>query len=335
MRCSSGFVLLCAAVAFGCQSPSAVSDPFVRSRVPPPATGNLSAAPPATYGAVVAPPGAAMSTAPMAPITPPSMPPPTAGVPAAPQYSAPAVPTYQAPPPPARSPTAPAGSPPYAPPGGSWAPTSSTLGPPINSVNDRNAMQQEVRPLAESARAGTLAAAAGDGAGEGATPGQMSVEPVNKINDSAMSPPLRGANDAAIQPVSYNAPPGAPPRVVRGAYTTTNGAASGQTTATRPITSGAGPADRGATYGYDANYAWLQGQLEYTQATRQWKLRYIPLDGMTDKYGGSVVLAPSPALNGMKAGAFVSVKGQIAANPAGQGSYAPLYQVTSVDRLSD
>ena len=105
----------------------------------------------------------------------------------------------------------------------------------------------------------------------------------------------------------------------------------------RPGTSAAarGPADHGATYGFDSNYAWLQGQLEYSDATKQWKLRYVPINGPTDRYGGSVVLAATPALAGYKAGDFVSVKGQVANGSPAQGSFAPLYQVSAVDRLSD
>ncbi|MDZ7617026.1 MAG: hypothetical protein U1E05_08480, partial [Patescibacteria group bacterium] len=42
-------------------------------------------------------------------------------------------------------------------------------------------------------------------------------------------------------------------------------------------------------YGFDPSYAWLRGRLEYSQVDRRWKLRYIPVDGNTDQYGGSVV----------------------------------------------
>jgi hypothetical protein len=203
-------------------------------------------------------------------------------------------------------------------------------------------MQQEVRPLAESARAGLLADAAGDGANDnGAAPGRMGIEPLNKMKDSA-TPTLGGVR--TIEPVSYAAPPGAPPRAVRGTYASAGkpgsvprggDAAAASPAAARPVASGSGPADRGATYGYDGNYAWLQGQLEYSQATKQWKLRYIPIDGPTDQYGGSVVLSGTPALNGSRAGDYVSVKGQLDSGRTSQGSYAPLYRVTSVDRLSD
>ena len=96
-----------------------------------------------------------------------------------------------------------------------------------------------------------------------------------------------------------------PPRIIQGAYAAVdspNGTA--RPASASAVVSGKGPSDRGATYGYDANYAWLQGQLEYSDATKQWKLRYVPVSGPTDKYGGSVVLAPSPALAGLQGRRF-------------------------------
>jgi hypothetical protein len=359
MRGSLGLLLFFAVAAVGCQSPSAMSDPFVRARVPAPATGQLGPVPNGTYGTISAPPPPAGQYAPpggnfsygggpLAPVTPPPSAPPPANFPGAAPYGSPAAPTYQSPPPPAALPAAPsANGPPYTPPGGGWAPTSSSGGPATSSIYDRAAMQREIRPLAESARAGLLADAAGDGANDnGAAPGQIVIEPLNRIKETPMASPLRGARDTrAIEPVSYTAPQGAPPRTIRGPYASagkpgsapraTTPAAAGQAAATTPLTSGSGPADRGATYGYDGNYAWLQGQLEYSQAAKQWKLRYIPIDGPTDQYGGSVVLAGTPALNGSRAGDFVSVKGQLDSGRTSQGSFAPQYRVTNVDRLSD
>jgi hypothetical protein len=202
-------------------------------------------------------------------------------------------------------------------------------------------MQREVRPLADSTPPGHFAHAATGGASDSG-PDQQTLAPPQDLSDTPMSGPLSNPRD--IEPVSYAQPAGAPPRVVRGAYASTTQLNRARSTApaqlppdsrTRPITSGSGPADHGATYGYDAGYAWLQGQLEYSQATKQWKLRYVPIDGPTDRYGGSVVLAPTQALDGHKPGDFVSIKGQLTGSRTSQGTFSPLYQVTSVERLSD
>ena len=68
-----------------------------------------------------------------------------------------------------------------------------------------------------------------------------------------------------------------------------------------------------ADYAFAPDYAWLRGRLEYSQSLAQWKLRYIPIDGKTDQFGGSVVLPNSPALEAFKPGDRVAVRGSLAA----------------------
>ncbi len=85
-------------------------------------------------------------------------------------------------------------------------------------------------------------------------------------------------------------------------------------------------------YGFDPSYAWLRGRLEYSQVDRQWKLRYIPVDGNTDQYGGSVVVANEAALAGCERGEFVAVHGRVTGT-GGDHGFAPLYEVTSLQRL--
>lgn len=85
-------------------------------------------------------------------------------------------------------------------------------------------------------------------------------------------------------------------------------------------------------YGFDPSYTWLRGKLEYSQVDRQWKLRYIPVEGDTDQYGGSVVIINEMALAGCERGEFVAVRGRIAREGQDHG-FAPLYEVTALDRL--
>ncbi len=84
-------------------------------------------------------------------------------------------------------------------------------------------------------------------------------------------------------------------------------------------------------YGADPSYAWLRGKLEYSQVDHRWKLRYIPVQGNTDQYGGSVVIANEAALAGCERGEFVTVRGQITGS--GEQGFAPLYEVTALERL--
>ncbi|HEV3138342.1 MAG TPA: hypothetical protein VGZ26_10570, partial [Pirellulales bacterium] len=95
----------------------------------------------------------------------------------------------------------------------------------------------------------------------------------------------------------------------------------------KPQTAG----DAGADYAFAPDYAWLRGRLEYSQTSHQWKLRYIPIDGQTDQFGGSVVLPNSPALEAFKPGDRVAVRGSLAAQGSGSGSFSPLYKFDQVE----
>lgn len=85
-----------------------------------------------------------------------------------------------------------------------------------------------------------------------------------------------------------------------------------------------------AEYAHAPDYRTLRGQLEYSQSLRQWKLRYIPIDGPTDSYGGSVILADSPALASFQPGDLVAVRGALAAAGAASGGFSPRYQLEAI-----
>jgi hypothetical protein len=87
-----------------------------------------------------------------------------------------------------------------------------------------------------------------------------------------------------------------------------------------------------AEYGHDPEYRWLRGKLEYSQIDRHWKLRYIPVDGTTDEFGGSVILPDPKVLAGCERGDFIEVQGQLGQKTA-QDSYAPSYEAAKVKRL--
>jgi hypothetical protein len=84
-------------------------------------------------------------------------------------------------------------------------------------------------------------------------------------------------------------------------------------------------------YAHTADYATLRGRLEHSISTRQWKLRYIPIDGQTDSFGGSVVLADNPALAQFQAGDLVEAQGALTGNTSG---FAPHYQLRSIQRVA-
>ena len=86
-------------------------------------------------------------------------------------------------------------------------------------------------------------------------------------------------------------------------------------------------------YGHADNHSWLKGRLEYSQARRCWKLRYIPIDGETDRFGGSVILQKTSLLSGYERGDYVEVKGRLSDDAKTAGDYAPDYEITQIKRI--
>jgi hypothetical protein len=92
---------------------------------------------------------------------------------------------------------------------------------------------------------------------------------------------------------------------------------------------------RSAQYGYAPDYTWLQGRLEHSRAADEWKLRYIPIDGTTDDYGGSVVLENPPALGDFGAGDLVRVYGELRESERDATTFAPVYRVSEAQPVAD
>jgi hypothetical protein len=83
-------------------------------------------------------------------------------------------------------------------------------------------------------------------------------------------------------------------------------------------------------FGYDPQYRWLKGKLEYSQSTRSWRLRYISPDGATDNYGGSVILPDAAKLNGLQLGDLVYAEGTPGAAGSDPSSFAPQYNLQRI-----
>ena len=88
-------------------------------------------------------------------------------------------------------------------------------------------------------------------------------------------------------------------------------------------------------FGFDQNYQWLRGKLEYSRIDDRWKLRYIPINGDTDEFGGSVVLLGSRLLGGYKPGEFITVYGSLDDNGSEARGFAPPFQLDRVVRQAD
>jgi len=110
--------------------------------------------------------------------------------------------------------------------------------------------------------------------------------------------------------------------------------AATQNNGRHPAEEGARNADTSspqARYAHDPEYRCLRGRLEYSESTGRWKLRYISVEGTTDEFGGSVVLANPSQLSGYERGQFVEVHGRLGPAPqdADQG-YAPEFEIAQI-----
>ncbi|MCA9231102.1 MAG: hypothetical protein KDA57_10645 [Planctomycetales bacterium] len=85
-------------------------------------------------------------------------------------------------------------------------------------------------------------------------------------------------------------------------------------------------------FGFDPQYHWLRGQLQYSQATSAWHLRYIPVQGGVDQFGGQLLIDNPHLLGGLQAGDYVQVQGQLLARPNGTGQSEAVYTVAIVQR---
>jgi hypothetical protein len=88
-------------------------------------------------------------------------------------------------------------------------------------------------------------------------------------------------------------------------------------------------------HAFDPAYAWLQGRLEHSRASQQWKLRYIPIDGRTDDFGGSVIVSNPEALGDLAEGDFVRVEGSLVEGESNGASFSPLYRIERIQPLAD
>ena len=157
-------------------------------------------------------------------------------------------------------------------------------------------------------------------AGYTAAPTQLMVTPsasgVVPASYQAELPPASIAPDGFRPPASFSA----------GAEQQQAGGVAPATFASSTI-----PGTGQQAYAYGASYEWLQGRLEYSAVHGYWTLRYMPLGGPSDSFGGHVVIANSDVLAGYHPGDFVTVQGQLVALGA-DPSLGVAYSVYTIQR---
>ena len=94
---------------------------------------------------------------------------------------------------------------------------------------------------------------------------------------------------------------------------------------------------RMARFGHAKDYTRLRGQLEYSAKDRVWKIRYIPIHGQQDAYGGQFILSDRSKLEAFQVGDYVTIEGAIIATKTvtgNTGGNVPQYAPHSVAPLS-
>jgi len=81
-------------------------------------------------------------------------------------------------------------------------------------------------------------------------------------------------------------------------------------------------------FGFAPGYEWLRGQLQLSSATGQWTLRYVPIQGSVDPFGGNLTIANPQVLSNLQPGDFVLLRGRLDGTEVG----APIYTVSVVQR---
>ena len=88
-------------------------------------------------------------------------------------------------------------------------------------------------------------------------------------------------------------------------------------------------------YDYSGDYGRLRGQLEFSAISQRWKLRYIPIDGRSDDFGGSVLILNPETLSGCQRGDFVEVRGRLDTNGTDDRHFTPEYEIAEIQRLAE
>jgi hypothetical protein len=84
--------------------------------------------------------------------------------------------------------------------------------------------------------------------------------------------------------------------------------------------------------GHDADYTWITGRLSFVRSDGgRWVLRYGALDEV-DRFGGSVVLAPTVEMRNFREGDLVCVHGQVLEQRAARLGGA-VYRVTNINMV--
>lgn len=157
---------------------------------------------------------------------------------------------------------------------------------------------------------GTIASAGGLPAGGVAMPGPQPMAP----QYSQLAPQSAPQSQVPVASDGFRPRGSTPPRE-------TNATSTSQPTSTLPATQ--------EVYSIGPGYQSLSGMLEISPATGGWQIRYLPVGGAADQFGGRLEVMNGEVLAGRQPGQVVTLQGQLVASPHGP-SFPPQYAVYTV-----
>ncbi|MBN1909482.1 MAG: hypothetical protein JW818_07075 [Pirellulales bacterium] len=194
-------------------------------------------------------------------------------------------------------------------------------------------------PTTRPGAASSAAASAGSSAASKSTAVPSAVDSPRLMPEQPTVAPLRRTTSpppsTTLRPVNIMDLPDAP----TAGKATSSAALTSSLATTAPRATPAGEPVEAASfsaparYGYDPQYTWLKGKLEYSEVDKRWKLRYIPIDGQPDQYGGSVVLGGYGPGKQFKPGDFAEVHGRLLTGATADWGYAPVFEVERAKAL--
>ena len=192
---------------------------------------------------------------------------------------------------------------------------SSSVKPPPGATPPPSAATTRVTAPAATAKASVTPAPAATSIAPkpAAAPSPASAAPVDPTAPLQWS---HGKSDPAVQPAVATTP------------------VTGQNVTVRREPVAENP-PRKSRYGHSKDYTSLRGQLEYSASNRVWRIRYIPIHGQQDAYGGEFVLSDRAKLEAFQSGDYVTIEGAIVAAAASTGNTGrPQYAPHQVSRLA-
>jgi len=89
---------------------------------------------------------------------------------------------------------------------------------------------------------------------------------------------------------------------------------------------------RAIPYGHHPEFEWVQGVVDYDDATRTWSILYDDQPKATDQLGGDLTLAPHPELKRLQSGMVVRMEGSID-ETVGDSRGKPVFRVAKLKKL--